>query len=317
MIGEKKIFITGGAGFIGAALINRLIKKNKVTVFDDFTRNSLINKTFKDHPNLRIIKGSILDYGCLAKSIDKSDIIVHCAGIAGVDAVIKSPIMTMEVNMTGTANVLKAASELNRCDRVICFSTSEVFGSHAYCSNETDSTVMGAVGEARWTYAVSKLSGEHLSHAYYKEKGLPTTTLRPFNIYGPGQVGGGAIRTFVKRAIKNEPLYIHGEGTQIRAWCFIEDMIDAILLAITNKKALGESFNIGNQKAVMTIYGLANTIINILKSKSKIEFQKKNYTDVELRIPSVQKAKELLSFEAKMTLEDGIALTADYYRKVR
>ncbi len=317
MISGKKIFITGGAGFIGASLINRFLQDNQVIVFDNFTRNSLVDKTFKDHSNLQIINGSILDYEFLAKSMDKSDVVVHCAGIAGVDSVIKSPITTMEVNMTGTGNVLKAASKLDKCDRVICFSTSEVFGSNAYCSNETDCTVMGAVGEARWTYAVSKLSGEHLAHAYFKEKGLPTTTLRPFNVYGPGQVGEGAIRTFVKRAIKNEPLFIHGEGTQIRAWCFIDDMIDAILLSITNEKALGESFNIGNQKAVMTIYGLANTIINVLSSKSKVEFQNKDYVDVELRIPSVQKAKELLNFEAKMSLEEGISLTADYYRQVQ
>jgi len=314
MISDKKIFITGGAGFIGSSLISRLIDENQVVVFDNFTRNSLENKTYKDHSNLRIINGSVLDYELLAKSMDKSDVIIHCAGIAGIDTVIKSPITTMEVNMTGTSNVLKAASNLDRCDRVICFSTSEVFGSNAYCSNETDCTVMGAVGEARWTYAVSKLSGEHLAHAYFKEKGLPTTTLRPFNIYGPGQVGEGAIRTFVKRAIKNDPLYIHGEGTQIRAWCFIDDMIDAILLTISNEKALGESFNIGNQKAVMTIYGLANMIINVLNSKSTIEFQNKDYVDVELRIPSVQKAMDLLSFEAKMSLEEGIGITADYYR---
>jgi UDP-glucose 4-epimerase len=317
MISGKKIFITGGAGFIGASLISRLIKDNQVVVFDNFTRDSLTNKTFKNHSDLEVINGSILDYDFLVKSMKKSDVIVHCAGIAGVDSVIKSPITTMEVNMTGTSNVLKAASKLDKCDRVICFSTSEVFGSNAYCSNETDCTIMGAVGEARWTYAVSKLAGEHLAHAYFKEKGLPTTTLRPFNVYGPGQVGEGAIRTFVKRAIKDKPLYIHGEGTQIRAWCFIDDMIDAILLAITNEKALGESFNIGNQKAVMTIYGLANTIVRVLNSKSNIEFRNKDYVDVELRIPSVQKAKELLNFEAKMSLEEGLLVTADHYRQIQ
>jgi UDP-glucose 4-epimerase len=317
MICGKKIFITGGAGFIGASLISRLINDNAVVIYDNFSRNSLEDKPFKEHPNLKIINGSVLDYELLAESIENSGVVIHCAGIAGVDTVIKSPISTMEVNLAGTANVLKASAELSKCARVITFSTSEVFGTNAYCSNESDCTVLGAVGEARWTYAVSKLAGEHLAHAYFKEKNLPTTVLRPFNIYGPGQVGGGAIRTFVRRAIKDEPLFIHGEGTQIRAWCFIEDMVDAIILTMTNDKALGESFNIGNQKAVLTIYGLANTIIRVLNSKSSIEFQNKDYVDVELRIPSVQKARELLGFEAKMSLEEGIRLTADYYRKLQ
>lgn len=314
MIEDKTIFITGGAGFIGSALAGRLVDLNRVVIFDNLSRNSLKDRLFKDHPNLRLVKGNVLDLEKLCRAMQNADIVVHCAAIAGIDTVIKSPVTTMRVNMVGSANVLEAASRLSRCDRVVCFSTSEVFGQQAFRSSETDNAVMGKVGEARWTYAVSKLAAEHLAIAYYQEKWLSTTVLRPFNVYGPGQVGEGALSIFIQRALKNETLEIHGDGTQIRAWCYVDDMIDGALLAMAHPKAVGESFNIGNQKAVVTIYGLANTVVRVLGSQSPIVFTRKDYIDVELRVPSVRKARELLNFEAKIDMEEGIRRTADYYR---
>jgi UDP-glucose 4-epimerase len=313
MIEDKTIFITGGAGFIGSALAGRLVDRNRIVIFDSLSRNSLKDKPFKDHPNLRVIKGDVLMFEQLRQAMQNADIIVHCAAIAGIDTVIKSPVTTMRVNMVGSANVLEAASGLSRCDRVVCFSTSEVFGQQAFRSSETDNTVMGKVGEARWTYAVSKVAVEHLAIAYYQEKWLPTTVLRPFNVYGPGQVGEGALSIFIQRALKNEPLEIHGDGTQIRAWCYIDDMVDGALLAMAHPKAVGESFNIGNQRAVVTIYGLANTVVRVLGSRSPIVFTRKDYLDVELRVPSVRKARELLNFEARIDMEEGIRRTADYF----
>lgn len=314
MLEGKKIFITGGAGFIGSSIIGRLVEQNEIVVYDNLTRNSLKHKPFKDHPNLTLFEGDILDFDKLFNAISGANIVIHCAAIAGIDTVIRSPVSTMRVNMIGSANLLEAASRLDRCDRVVCFSTSEVFGQHTFCSNESDHAITGAVGEARWTYAVSKLAEEHLAVAYFKERGLPTTVVRPFNIYGPGQVGEGALRIFIQRAIEDEPIEIHGDGTQIRAWCYLDDMVDGVLLAMAHPKAIGESFNIGNQKAVVTIYGLANTVIRVLGSKSPIVFTRKDYVDVELRVPSVSKARELLGFEAKIDLEEGIRRTAEYYR---
>ncbi|MEQ9031322.1 MAG: NAD-dependent epimerase/dehydratase family protein, partial [Aggregatilineales bacterium] len=232
MIEGKTIFITGGAGFIGSALTGQLIEKNKVVIYDNLTRNSLKDKSYSNHPNLNLIEGDVLDYEATARAMKGANIIVHCAAIAGIDTVIKSPVTTMRVNMVGSANVLEAAASLDNCDRVVCFSTSEVFGSQAFRSAETDNTVMGKVGEARWTYAVSKLAEEHLAIAYYQEKWLPTTVVRPFNVYGPGQIGEGAIRIFVERAVHNQEIQIHGDGTQIRAWCYVDDMIEGVLLAM-------------------------------------------------------------------------------------
>ena len=310
----KNIFITGGAGFIGSTLAERLVEKNKITLFDNLARNSLQDKAIKNHTNLKLIEGDILDLDAVTKAMKGADIIVHCAAIAGIDTVIKLPVSTMRVNMVGSANVLLAASLLPSCERVVCFSTSEIFGSQGFRSSETDHAVMGNVGEARWTYAVSKLAEEHLAIAYYNQCKLPTTVLRPFNVYGPGQVGEGALRTFIKQAIRDEPISIHGDGTQIRAWCYVDDMVDAVLLVMEHPKAVGESFNIGNQRAVTTIYGLASTVVRVLGSKSKISFTRKDYVDVELRVPSVTKARELLDFEAKVDLDEGISRTAEFYR---
>lgn len=313
-IENKKIFITGGAGFIGSTLIGNLIEQNKVTVYDDFRRNALKEKPFVDHANLHIVKGDVLDLDHLKEAIDGAQIVVHCAAIAGIDTVIKRPTETVRVNMLGTANVLEAARELKNLERFVDFSTSEVFGQSCFRADENQTTHIGAVGEARWTYAVSKLAAEHLTKAYHQEFGMPTATVRPFNIYGPGQVGEGAVRTFVIRALKNEPIQIYGDGNQIRAWCYIDDFIDGLKRAIESPNAIGESFNIGNAKAVITVYGLAQTIVRVLGSASKLLFTYKDYTDVELRVPSVKKAKELIGFEAKVDLEEGIQKTAEYYK---
>ncbi|MFZ5909486.1 MAG: NAD-dependent epimerase/dehydratase family protein [Chloroflexota bacterium] len=316
MIEEKTIMITGGAGFIGSTLAGKLIDRNRVIIYDNLTRNALKDRSFRNHPNLQLVHGDVLDFQALLKAMESADIIVHCAAIAGIDTVIKQPVHTMRVNMIGSANLLEAASNLPHCDRVVCFSTSEVFGQYAFRASETDNTVMGKVGEARWTYAVSKLAEEHLAISYYKERGLPTTVVRPFNIYGPGQVGEGAMSIFIQRALRDQPIDVHGDGTQIRAWCYIDDMVAGTLLTMEHPNAVGESFNIGNQEAVITIYALAKLVVKTLRSKSEIRFSGRSTVDVELRVPAVKKARELLRFEAAVGLEEGIHRTAKYYRNL-
>ena len=311
----KNIFITGGAGFIANTLIQRLIDKNKITVYDNFHRDTLTDSGYADHENITIIKGDVLDKDLLVTSMKGADIVVHAAGIAGIDTVIKEPVKTMQVNMLGTANALEAAKINNISDRFIDFSTSEVFGSMAYKSSESDQTVAGSAGEARWTYAVSKLAGEHLAHAYSSQYNLPVVTVRPFNVYGPGQTGEGAIQIFIKRALKNEDIYINGDGNQIRAWCFVTDFVDCLFRCLEDPKAIGNSFNIGNARAITTILGLAEAVCRVLKSDSKIVFRPALSADIELRIPSVEKTSEILGFKAKVDLEEGILATAAWMQE--
>ena len=280
----------------------------------NFHRDTLSASTVANHPNLTVVKGDVLDFELLKQSMKGADIVVHAAGIAGIDTVIKNPVRTMEVNMIGTANALKAAHENGVKDRFIDFSTSEVFGSMAFRSSESDQTVSGSAGEARWTYAVSKLAGEHLAHAYYAQYKLPVVTVRPFNVYGPGQTGEGAIQIFIKRAMKNEDIKIDGDGNQIRAWCYVDDFVDCLIRCIEDPKAIGESFNLGNARAVITILGLAQTVARVLKSESKIVFEAPLSADIAIRIPSVKKTEEVLGFKAQVDLEEGIARTAEWMK---
>ena len=315
VIANKRIFITGGAGFIGSALISRLIENNKITVFDNLNRNAIQHTTFSKHKNIELIKGDVLNLEYLMEASKDAQIFIHAAGIAGIDNTLKDPVNTLRVNMLGIANALEAIKNSKSIEKFIEFSTSEVFGSNALNSEESDSAEIGAVGAARWTYAISKLAGEHLTHAYYKKHNLPNCTVRPFNVYGPGQVGEGAISVMVRRAINDEPLIIFGNGSQIRAWLYVDDMVDGLIKCLSNKKAIGESFNLGNAKAVTTIYGLAQIICKVLNSKSEIIFKDALSNDIELRIPNTDKAKNLIDFEAKVGLEEGIKKTASWIKE--
>lgn len=314
-IKNKKIFITGGAGFIGSKLADLLCNDNEIVLFDNLERNTIRFTGLLDKTSITLIEGNVLDADAVKKSMAGADIVVHAAAIAGIDTVIKDPVKTMEVNMIGTANVLRAAMENGVSGRVLDFSTSEIFGSMAYRVSEDMNTVSGSAGEARWVYAVSKLAGEHLTNAYFKKHRLPTVTIRPFNVYGPGQTGEGAIQIFIRKALRKDDIHIYGDGTQIRAWCYVDDMVEGLLCALENERAIGESFNIGNARAVTTIYGLAEIICRVLKSPSRIVFKDPLSADIELRIPETRKALDLLGFKAKVDLEDGILRTAEWYAR--
>ena len=306
----KKIFITGGAGFIASMLISRLAEHNEIVVYDNYTRNTLKDTAYWKHPHVHQIQGDVLDYPALKAAMTGSQLVVHAAAIAGIESTVRNPVTTMRVNMIGAANALEAAQEVGGIDRFVDFSTSEVFGSYAFKVDEEQQTVTGAVGEARWSYAVSKLAGEHLAHAYYKQHKLPTVTVRPFNVYGPGQTGEGALSIFVRKALKNEDILIFGDGSQIRAWCYVDDMVEGVLCCLEHPNAVGESFNIGNARAVTTIYGLAQAVCRIVGSSSKIVFRDALSADIELRIPSTNKARDLIGFEAKVDLDEGLQRTA-------
>ena len=314
IIEDAHILITGGAGFIGSHLVERLAGKNRVRVLDILRRDALRPAGLDKLPGVELMVGDVMDKDAVRRAVDGVDVVIHMASIAGVDTVIKHPVETMRISLLGTSNVIEAAHAGGRCRRFVDFSTSEVFGRYAYHVTEFDATTLGAVGEARWTYAVAKLATEHLAMTYHRQYGFPSVSVRPFNIYGPRQVGEGAVHHFIVRAIKGEPLTVHNQGAQIRAWCYIDDIIDAMMLMLTDERAVGHAFNIGNPRSTVTIYNLAREIVRLSSSGSKIEFVKWNKADVELRVPSVDKAEELLGWRARIDLEEGLLRTIYWYR---
>ena len=284
-----------------------------MVVYDNQHRDAIHLTDLPSHPRLKFIKGDVLDREGVARAIKGCQIVIHLAAIAGIDTVEKRPTVTMKVNMMGTEHVLEAAVK-EKIERLIDFSTSEVYGSFVYNAAEGDATTHGRVGVLRWIYAVSKLASEHMSYCYYKEFGLPVVTVRPFNIYGPYQVGEGAIQKFCLAALQDEPIYINGDGSQIRAWCYIDDFIKGILLCLERPEAVGEVFNIGNHLTAVTIRDLAEKIIKLSGSSSPIKFREELGAEVALRIPSIEKARKLLGFQPEVMMEEGLRRTIEWYR---
>lgn len=307
----SRILLTGGAGFIGSSLTKKLIDDNEVFIIDNFDRNG------QTIDGAKLYKVDIVNYYEVLKVINevKPEIVIHLAALCGVDNVINRPINTMEVNMLGTYNILRSIANYGlKIEKFINFSTSEVYGSYSYKLGEDEKTNMGAVGEARWSYSVSKLASEHLCFAFNKEHNLPFVSIRPFNIYGPGQVGEGAIQIFIKNCLDDKDLLIHDDGSQIRSWCYIDDAVDFILKCVHDDNAIGNVFNMGNQEGTITTIGLAKKVKELTNSKSKIKFIENPNVDIELRIPNIEKAKKILNFEPKVGLDEGILKTYNWYK---
>jgi len=314
MIHNKRILLTGGAGFIGSTLAARLVESNHVRIYDTLDRNTLAESPIAAHPNIELIKGDVRDLAGMTKAAQGVDYVVHLASVAGVSTVLNNPVRTMRVAIDGTTNLLDACRASGTVQRVVDFSTSEVFGRFAYNALESEPTSIGPVGESRWTYAVAKIAAEHLAHAYGREFGIPLVSVRPFNIYGPGQIGEGAIHNFIRRALAGDPVIVNNDGRQIRSWCYVDDMVEGTLLALDSENANGQVFNIGNPTATITVLRLAELIIRLTGSRSEIRFVRRDYPDVETRVPNIDKARDLLGFEPRVSLEEGIEKTIAWYR---
>jgi nucleoside-diphosphate-sugar epimerase len=308
----KRVLITGGAGFIGSHLVERLLDANEVVVYDNLHRNALQFAHLDGHKHLHFIKGDVLEYAATRRAIEGCNVVIHCAAIAGVYTVDRSAIRTMEVNLLGTNQVVKAAIDAG-VERFVEFSTSEIYGPFIHKGKEDDPSTIGPIGENRWVYAASKLASEHLSYAHYKEDGLPLVIVRPFNVYGPRQVGDGAIRGMACQALQNLPITIYNDGTQIRAWCFISDFAQGVLACAERDSAIGHAFNLGNPQGTVTNFELANMIIRLANSKSEIVFKPHPGPEVDLRVPSIEKAAALLDYKPTVSLEAGIRKAIAWY----
>lgn len=314
-IKNKTVLITGGAGFIGSTLAERLSRENDVVLLDRFFQNQPVAFTqLHRNSKVQMIEADILDGAAVDEFASKAEIIIHAAAIVGVGRVCTYPRQTLETNFIGTSRILKAAEKNRRLERFLYFSTSEVFGVNSFRVHEDTPTAVGSAAEARWSYATAKLAGEHLVKAYHREIGMPVVTVRPFNVFGPRRLGAHAVLGFALNAMAGMALEIHGDGSQIRSWCYIEDFCDAILQMLARPKAVGQDFNIGNPRNTVTILQLAQEILRITGSSAPLRFVKSPFPDIEIRVPSLEKAREVLGYEPQYDLRQALELTTSWYR---
>lgn len=308
------VLITGGAGFIGSTLALRLAERCDVRIFDSFARNALAGTALEAHPAVTMIRGDVLDPESVGAAMKGVDQVYHLASIAGVGTVLHHPVRTMRVAIQGTFEVLDAAIAQAEPPRVVVFSTSEVYGRQARDVAESNDTSVGPVSQSRWTYASAKLAVEHLSHAFGREHGLQVATVRPFNVYGPRQVGEGAIHHFVRKALLGEPLVVHNDGAQLRSWLYVDDMVSGTIATMEHPAAVGQAFNLGNPLATVSVRELADLVVEVSGSASKVVSEPRDYPDIEVRIPNIDSARSLLGFAPTVDLREGIARTVAWYR---
>ncbi len=304
--------ITGGAGFIGSHLVERLLGAGEtVSVIDDLSTGSARNLAhLRDNRSLRFHVDSVANVPLVNELVDDADVVVHLAAAVGVKLIVESPVKTIELNVHGTEVVLQAAAKKRR--RVLVASTSEVYGkSKDVPFREDQDLVLGPSTKGRWSYAASKLIDEFLALAYWKEKKLPATVVRLFNTVGPRQTGqyGMVIPTFVRQALRSEPVTVYGSGEQTRCFCHVADVVSGLHALATNDGAVGEVFNLGSAEEI-SILGLAERVRTLTKSSSEIrrisydQAYEEGFEDMMRRVPDTTKAKRLVGFAATRNLDE-------------
>ena len=318
-----KIFITGGAGFIGSHLTEALLEAgHSVTVADNFSTSTIANlDRVKDNPALTVIEMDIVEEAdALDAIIKEHDAVIHLAAAVGVEMVVKNPVHTITTNVHGTENVLGPAAKYKK--RTIIASTSEVYGkSTNEMFSETDDLLIGSPFNSRWCYASSKLLDEFYLMAFHREAGLPGTVVRFFNTVGPRQTGryGMVIPRFVAKALAGEPLPVYGDGGQSRCFCHVSDVVRALVQLLDNEESIGNIYNIGSQELV-TIRQLAETVIARTNSKSTIEeipydvAYAKGFEDMRRRYPDTGRISKLINWKPEHTLADIIDDVAESLR---
>jgi UDP-glucose 4-epimerase len=318
-LNSSYILITGGAGFIGSHLVERLLTDgHAVVVIDDFSTGNAQNlRTVGRHANLRVIESRISACAELPGLAANAKAIYHLAAAVGVELVVKSPIHTLETNLHETEVLLKAAA--GNQTPLLLASTSEVYGkSEKPVFSEEDDLVIGPPNRSRWGYACSKLMDEFLALAYAREKSLPVTIVRLFNTVGPRQTGqyGMVLPRFINSARRGEPLRVYGDGLQSRCFCFVRDTVEALVRLQNCPAARGEVFNIGSTEEI-NILELAKLVVATLGSKSPIELipydqaYAPGFEDMRRRKPSVEKLAAAVGFRPATTLRDTIRQTAE------
>ena len=314
-----KYLITGGAGFIGSYLVEKLITRgDQVVVFDNLSTGSAKNLSGVND-KLTIEQGSVLDKVVIDRLVAQSDYVVHLAAALGVFNIVNKPLESLKTNLQGTEIVLEVSDKHKK--PLLIASTSEVYGKNDKVPlNEEDDRIIGHPLKSRWSYSEAKAVDESLAYFYYLENKLPIRIVRFFNTVGPRQVGnyGMVVPRFVSAALKNQPLQVYGNGDQIRCFCHVDDAVRALLLVMDSDKAVGNVFNIGNNQQI-SILELAKKIIEITGSKSEIvkvpysEAYPEGFEDMQRRVPDVSKIKNALGWTPQIGLDQIIKDIAAFH----
>ncbi|HYX29511.1 MAG TPA: GDP-mannose 4,6-dehydratase [Pyrinomonadaceae bacterium] len=306
-----RVLITGGAGFIGSHLSDAYLERGEeVFIIDDLSTGSFENiRHLKDHPRFHYTIDSVHNQPVTAELVDQCDVVFHLAAAVGVKLIVESPVRTIETNVRGTECVLAIANKKKK--KVLVASTSEVYGlSTDVPFREDGNLVMGPTIKGRWSYACSKAIDEFLALAYWREKKLPTVVVRLFNTVGPRQTGqyGMVIPTFVKQALANRPITVYGDGTQSRCFCYVGDVVGALMKLMDNDESVGQVFNIGSNQEI-SIMKLAQRVKELTDSQSEIvlvpydEAYEEGFEDMPRRVPDTSKAKQHIGFAPTVDLE--------------
>ena len=318
-----KILITGGAGFVGSHLADRLIKDgHEITVIDDLSTGRYSNvEHLEDQKGFRLIIDTVLNQPLMEELIRETDRVYHMASAVGVRLIMEQPVKTIETIFHGTDVILKFCSRYRK--RVLIPSTSEVYGKGASIPfSEEDDLLTGATDKHRWAYACAKTLDEFLALAHWKETRLPVVVVRLFNTVGPRQTGqyGMVVPRFVQAALKNEPITVHGDGTQARCFGHVSDVVGGLAKILETPACFGQVINLGNDEEV-SIMGLADKAITLTGSKSEIKFVPyeeaygEGFEDMRRRVPSLAKAKRLIGYQPTRSVDDIINDVAGEYRK--
>ena len=316
-----RILITGGAGFIGSHLADAYLQRgDEVFVIDDLSTGSIENiRHLKDHPRFHYTIDSVQNQPVTAELVDQCNVIFHLAAAVGVKLIVESPVRTIETNVHGTEVVLSLANKKKK--KVLIASTSEVYGlSTEVPFREDGNLVMGATTKGRWSYACSKAIDEFLALAYWRERKLPTVIVRLFNTVGPRQTGqyGMVIPSFVKQALSGRPITVFGNGSQSRCFCYVGDVVGALVKVMDEEKAVGEVFNIGSSQEI-TILDLATKVKELTNSKSEIIFVPydeayvEGFEDMPRRVPDTSKVNALVGFRPEKSLDDILYSVIEFH----
>jgi UDP-glucose 4-epimerase len=317
-----KYLITGGAGFIGSHLTEKLIERgDQVIILDDLSTGSSKNLS-GSKSEVEFQKGNVLDKFLVEKMMDNCDYVIHLAAALGVFNIVKKPLASLITNLAGTENVLEIANKQNK--PILIASSSEVYGKNDKVPlNEEDDRIVGHPLKSRWSYSEAKAVDESLAYFHFLENNLPVRIVRFFNTVGPRQVGnyGMVVPRFVNAAQNNESLSVYGSGEQIRCFCHVSDAVMGLLLVIDSDKSIGQVFNIGNNQQI-TIMELAKKVIHITGSKSTIdqipydEAYSEGFEDMQRRVPDISKIKRVLGWQPEINLDQIIRDVAAFSAKL-